>query len=322
MQAAFGPVHSRSSLRRVHRLSQGSRSPPHFLNETSCLFHRQAAVVIRGRVIASDTNSPLRRVQIRLTPMSAEGTEVRTTTTGDDGRYEFTQLLLPATDLRASKGGYVDVEYGQRRPFEKGRPIDLADRQVLDRVDLTLPPGAVVTGRVTDETGEPVARAWVQLARYRYFEGKRRLTGNYGDSTDDRGEFRIFGVPPAEYLLSASFSEPGDRSTDRVRYVRTYYPGTASPADAQRVRVKVGDEIPGLGVALLRQRSVSVSGVVRSTIPSLFAVVHARSTDGGDSIRTSVLSIRAVRSRLQAFCPAATSSKRKTRSGRNVRQRR
>ena len=245
---------------------------------------RAVSGVIRGRVVAADTNAPLRRVQVRLSPMTAEDGEPRLATTGDDGRYEFTQLSAGRYGLRASKGGYVDVEYGQRRPFEKGRPLEIADRQVLDRIDLTLPPGAVVTGSVTDETGEPVARAWVQLARYRYFNGTRRLIGgNYGDSTDDRGEFRIFGVPPAEYLLSATFSEAGDRTTDQVRYVRTFYPGTASPAEAQRVRVKPGDELPGLSIALQRQRSASVSGVVRSTIPSPFGFVHARSADGDDS---------------------------------------
>jgi hypothetical protein len=239
--------------------------------------------VIRGRVIAADTNAPLRRVQIRLLPMTAENGEPHLTTTGDDGRYEFTQLPAGRYGLRASKGGYVDVEYGQRRPFEKGRPVEIADRQTIDRVELTLTPGGVVTGRVTDETGELLARAWVQMARYRYFNGKRRLIGNYGDNTDDRGEFRIFGIPPGEYLLSASFSEAGDRSTDKVRYVRTFYPGTASPAEAQHVTVKPGGEIASLSVALVRQRSASVSGVVRSTTPSPIAFVHARRADGDDS---------------------------------------
>jgi hypothetical protein len=239
--------------------------------------------VIRGRVIAADTNNPLRRAQIQLLPMTAEVQEPRSTTTDDDGRYEFTQLLAGRYGLKASKGGYVEVEFGQRRPFEKGRPIEIADRQVLDRVDITLPPGGVLTGTVTDETGEPVARASVQLARYRYFNGKRRLVGNYGDSTDDRGEFRIFGIPPAEYLLSASFSDAGDRSTDQVKYVRTFYPRTASPSEAQRITVKVGAVLSGLSVALQRQRSASVSGVVRSTIPSPFGFVLARSTDGDDS---------------------------------------
>jgi hypothetical protein len=81
------------------------------------------------------------------------------------------------------EGGYVDIEIGQRRPFEKGRPIDIADRQVLDRVDIALPPGGVVRGTVTDETGEPVATR--RRCSWRVLEisvAGARLTGNYGDS--------------------------------------------------------------------------------------------------------------------------------------------
>ena len=102
--------------------------------------------VVRGRVIGSDTNAPLRRVQVRLQPMTAENGEPHLATTDDNGRYEFTQLSAGRYGLKASKGGYVDVEYGQRRPFEKGRPIDIADRQVLERVDMTLPPRASRAG--------------------------------------------------------------------------------------------------------------------------------------------------------------------------------
>lgn len=93
--------------------------------------------VIRGRVIASDTKAPLRRVQIHLLPMTAEVAEPRLTMTGDDGRYEFTQLPAGRYGLKASKGGYVEIEYGQRRPFEKGRPLEIADRQVLEPTDMT-----------------------------------------------------------------------------------------------------------------------------------------------------------------------------------------
>ena len=248
--------------------------------------------VIRGRVVASDTKAPLRRVQIHLLPMTAEVAEPRLTMTGDDGRYEFTQLPAGRYGLKASKGGYVEIEYGQRRPFEKGRPLEIADRQVLEPTDMTLPLGAVVTGRVTDETGEPVARASVQLSRYQYVNGKRRLTGNYSDSTDDRGEFRIFGIPPAEYLLSASFSGASDRSADKVRYVPTFYPGTTTYAEAQRVKVKLGGELSGLTITLMRQRTASVSGVVRSATGP-FSLVMARRTDGEDSgTRDSVVDSR------------------------------
>src|SRR5688500_9531362 len=81
---------------------------------------------IRGRATAADTGQPLRRVRIRLDGGSEfELQESRSTTTDDDGRYELAQLTAGRYQLSASKGGYVSVQYGQRRPFEIGRPIDL-----------------------------------------------------------------------------------------------------------------------------------------------------------------------------------------------------
>jgi hypothetical protein len=53
----------------------------------------------------------------------------------------------------------VGLEFGQRRPNEPGRPITLADGQVVDRVDISLPVGGVIAGRVLDDTGEPLAGA-------------------------------------------------------------------------------------------------------------------------------------------------------------------
>src|SRR5688572_580488 len=113
---------------------------------------------IRGRVTAADTGQPLRRVRVRLDGGSDfELQEPRSTTTDDEGRYELARLTAGRYQLSASKGGYVSVQYGQRRPFESGRPVDLQDGQVLDKVDVSLPRGGVVTGRVVDEAGEPVA---------------------------------------------------------------------------------------------------------------------------------------------------------------------
>ena len=58
-----------------------------------------------------------------------------------------------------SKSGFVTMQYGQNRPFEPGRPIELADAQTLDKANVTLPRGSVLSGRVLDELGEPVADA-------------------------------------------------------------------------------------------------------------------------------------------------------------------
>src|SRR5688572_26487287 len=86
--------------------------------------------VIRGRILAADTSSPIRRAQVRATSGGGRG---RLTTTDSQGRFEFKDLPAGRWDISASKAGFVTLRYGQRRPFEAGRPIELADKQIIDR---------------------------------------------------------------------------------------------------------------------------------------------------------------------------------------------
>ena len=64
----------------------------------------------------------------------------KTSLTDADGRYEFRDLPAGRFTVNASKSGYVMVQYGQSRPFESGRPIELAEKQVhevmVPRIDI------------------------------------------------------------------------------------------------------------------------------------------------------------------------------------------
>jgi Carboxypeptidase regulatory-like domain len=221
---------------------------------------------IRGRVVRADTGEPLRRVQVHIDEWSAKDQSGPTSTMTDaQGRYELTQLPAGTYHLKATRGGYVEVGYGQRRPFERGRPVEVADGAVLENIDFAMPVGGVVTGRVVDEIGEAVAQASVSLARRRYVEGERQLVGHSGSSTDDRGEFRIYGVPPGEYVMVARLETMDFGSRDRVRYVPTYYPGTPVANEAQRVTVTAGQEVSGIVIPLGRASTATVRGVVRAS---------------------------------------------------------
>jgi len=256
---------------------------------------RAGTGVIRGRVVRADTGEPLRRVQVRVDEWSTgDRGGPASTMTDAEGRYELTQLPAGRYQLKATRGGYVEVAYGQRRPFERGRPVELGEGAVLQNIDFALPPGAVVTGRVVDEMGEAVASVSVSLERRRYVDGARRLVGESGGSTDDRGEFRIFGVPPGDYVIVARFDAPDLGSRDRVRYVPTYYPGTPVASEAQRVTVAAGQEAPGITIALVRAATATVRGFVRSSgqaSPGRFTVVTAREINGPQAYGESMMAM-------------------------------
>lgn len=213
-----------------------------------------------------DTGAPLRRAQITL--MSPEVAIRRVVTTDTQGRYEFGDLPQGRYTVSASKGGYVTLQYGQRRPFEPGRPVNLADGQTLEQVDFALPRGSAIAGKVTDEFGEPITGVQVQVQRYMYLPGgQRRLTyAGAPGSTNDLGEFRVFGLMPGEYIVSTvarggmNFQQGGSGSTDSFEgYAPSYYPGTPNPADAQPVTVGLGQEV-ALNFSLVAARMARISG--------------------------------------------------------------
>jgi hypothetical protein len=210
---------------------------------------------LRGRVVAADTGAIVRRAQVRI---SSPDVGSKTAFTDAQGRYEFRDLPAGRFTLSVSKSGFVTMQYGQSRPYERGRPIELAEAQVMDKADVALPRGSAVSGRILDEFGEPVADANVQAMRLRYTEGKRRLTPSGRTSTsNDLGYFRLFGLAPGEYYVSATLrgfesmmmdmmgggAGGPTGSNSNTGYAATYYPGTPNPGEAQKLTLGVAQEL-------------------------------------------------------------------------------
>lgn len=231
---------------------------------------------ILGRVVAADSGTPIRRAQVRI---SGQDIGSKAALTDAEGRYEFRDLPGGRFTVSVMKSGYVNVQYGQSRPFEAGRPIELADKQVLDKVDISMPRGSVISGRIVDEFGEPVADAMVTAMRQSWAGGRRRLVpaGRFGQ-TNDLGQFRMYGLPPGDYYVSATlrnqesmmFEAMGPRggptgSNPGSGYAPTYFPGTASAAEAQKITLALGQEAQQTDFALLPVRLAKISGVVMSS---------------------------------------------------------
>jgi hypothetical protein len=227
---------------------------------------------IRGRIVSADTGQPVRRVQVRLT---GQDVAPKTMLTDVDGRYEFTELPPGRFTVSATKSGFVSVQYGQTRPFESGKPIELAEAQVVEKADVVLPRGSVIAGRIVDEIGEPVTDAMVSAMRSVWSGGRRRLqAAGRTVPTNDLGQYRIFGLPPGDYFVSATLRggemamiemavvAGGSAQAPTSGYAPTYYPGTISATDAQRVRVALGQEAGSTDFALAPVKLARVSGSV------------------------------------------------------------
>jgi protocatechuate 3,4-dioxygenase beta subunit len=238
---------------------------------------------IEGRVVNAITGEPVRKVQLLLRRGDPRPEPPLSTTSDSNGRFVFTGVEPARYRLWADKTGFVRSDFGARGAASPGAMIAVAAGQAVKDVTMKLTPQAVISGRVLDEDGEPMANVQVQVMRYQYLRGKRQLTPAGSDSTNDLGEYRIHSLPAGKYyiaarawgmmqmLTSAAMGAGGGRvgiSASRAGppaeegYVPTYYPRTNDPSQATPVSVAAGEVQRGLDLQLLRTRTVRVSGRV------------------------------------------------------------
>jgi hypothetical protein len=235
--------------------------------------------VIRGRVVAADTGLPIRGCHISLVrafnpeddaePTVSGSTDYvpRFVRTNEDGRFQFSGVTQGKYRLSASphptNARYVPPFNRLSNPF--GKPFDLASGQKLDLPEIRLPRAAVLTGRVLDESGEPVARVGVK-AVLRASPNDPGGSWGFPVSTDDNGHFRIFGLQPGEYVVIAEPQDFGDpRRDDALKLLPTYLPSASTLAEAAPIQIRAGQEVGDLEIRLLTGRTFKVSGSVMTS---------------------------------------------------------
>src|SRR2546422_677499 len=103
---------------------------------------------------------------------------------------------------------------------------------------------------------------------YRYPQGRKQLVSFGSASTNDIGEYRIFGLPPGRYYISVSPRRSyaqnrfGTGQQAEEEFVPTYYPGTTDPAAAAPLDIGPGVQFRGADVGLAKRRTVHVKGHV------------------------------------------------------------
>jgi hypothetical protein len=248
---------------------------------------------IRGRIVAGDTGQPLNRARITLSaPELTDGDRV--TSTNRDGRYEIDNLPAGRYTIAVARPGYLMLRYGQRRPREQGKTIEIRDNQRIDDVNFALPRASLITGRITDETGEPIPDVRVTALRPVYVSGLRQLAPDVSSAaaTDSNGEYRITGLTPGAYAVMATFNDtwtaPQGGVDTQMGYAPTYFPGTSNVAGARRLTLGIGQEARNTDFSLVTGRTVTVSGAAFDSHgrPLQNVVVLQISVGGAGAIRT------------------------------------
>jgi uncharacterized protein (DUF2141 family) len=222
---------------------------------------------IRGTVIDTKTSQPLNGATVALHILQGSG-EWNSVTTGPDGSFSFAGLAVGRYGLTASRNGYLDSSEGRGRPLvdlasRGGTTVSLAAGQAVDDVVLRLTPSGVIAGRIINERDEPMPGVQVQTMKSSYANGHREFADARAGFTDDRGEFRIWGLPPGQYYVRAT--NPRRWATGpapREIYVPMFYPGVTDPGRSQAVELHPGEEMSGINLTLTPSHTVHIKGRV------------------------------------------------------------
>jgi protocatechuate 3,4-dioxygenase beta subunit len=214
---------------------------------------------VAGMVVKLAGSEPLRKAKVRLRSLE-DRTRAISTTTDAGGGFQLKGIQPGRYNLTVSRVGFVTQTYGQKKVDDPGAILTLRAGQEMKDLLFRLIPSGVIAGRILDEDGEPIPSATVSALREAYSEGKRNLFTSTTVETNDLGEYRLFGLQPGRYFVSAvsqgwyRFEDIQEKDADihQQGYARMYYPGTPDAARASSLVIKAGEEIPSVEI-LMRQ---------------------------------------------------------------------
>jgi hypothetical protein len=254
---------------------------------------------IRGRVFAADTDTPLRRARITwslegATTSGAGSQGPAGVMTDNNGRFEIQDLAPGRYHVFARRSGFLQMAFASRRGIgeigravadaDRGITIDLADGQAFEAANFHLAREGVIAGHIVDEYGDPVVSAFVGAGRMGSAGGRRRLIGYATDTTDDQGEYRLFGLPPGSYYVVASAPAYLRQTTEGSSYADVLYPGVTRRDQARPVAVRLGEEVAEINFALAPVRLARIEGTIltsRGTVPRGGSFALTRRSDAG-----------------------------------------
>src|SRR6202011_1394836 len=229
---------------------------------------------IEGAVLNAATGEALKKVNVVARPLGRPGSGAgagASAVLDAAGHYKIEGIDPGRYTLMANRTGFVNQTYGAKGPNRPGTPLTLTPGQNMKDATFKLTPHGVVTGRVLDEDGDPMANVMLQCQRYVYNRGKKQLMPAGGGNTNDLGEYRIFGLAPGKYYLSAQYramdfnpNVSNSRKDYEEGYATVYYPNSLTVDAAAPLEVAPGAQIRGIDVTLTKTRTIRIRGQVIS----------------------------------------------------------
>jgi len=266
-----------------------------------------------GMVVNATTGEPVGKAVVKLLRdrNNRHGSAAYEAASDATGHFEITGIDPGEYMLSATRNGFVSQTFASADSSGLVSKLALAPGQNLKNILFRMTPHGVITGKIRDEDGEPLAIVTVELRRDHSLTGQSELAAGGRALTNDLGIYRISGVAPGRYYVKATlqqgtYSEQVHGTARPAKiYLPTYYPGTTDASAAIPIDLKAGQERDA-DLTIAKAAALQASGRLVSRgqpLPNavIFAVLndgpawasnnrnYARSNDAGDWVMTGLL---------------------------------
>jgi hypothetical protein len=223
----------------------------------------QTGRTIDGTVLNAATGRPLGNASVSLSITNEDRSPLAETITGPDGHFAFPQLRDGKYSLAASHRGFIPAAFDEHPTGSTA--IVTGPGLVSTGLQFRLEPQAALYGFVTEDSGDPVARAQIILSRLSTDTGKAGNTASRPQRffAEEDGSYEIANLAPGKYYIAVTgkpwyavegqsvfnvtrSSEPAGHphSPLDVAYPTTYYPDATDQAYAAPIELAGGERVP------------------------------------------------------------------------------
>lgn len=254
-------------------------------------------LILEGQAVTVGTNAPVPHARIVVAKVGGAVADYRTGVADANGRFTFRDLTAGSYRVFTERQGFLRGEHGRRTASGNGTPVWLVEGQPT-RITVTMIPTGAISGRVLDN-GRPTRGVLVRAMRASFFDGRRTLAMADYARSDDLGEYRLFGLAPGTYYVTAAPPEgpriEGDAyvvptipsnanrnqrqirtaaaealakdlvdaaAFDNTMYVPVFFPSTTDATAAAPIEVQGGRTATGIDLTIARSPIVRVRGRV------------------------------------------------------------
>jgi len=208
---------------------------------------KTGTATVSGRVTLK--GEPARGVSVILQAQNPGTANSPRAKADENGRFSFAGVAAGRYWISALAPGYVS-------PGDV-RTLDVAEGDKVENIEIEIRRGSVIAGRISDSQGRPVIEETITLSRLDSNNRPQNYSSrspNFDNSrTDDRGAYRIYGLPEGRYLVSVGYSQSSGLNrivSSREFYPRVFYPNASGESEAKVIEVSEGSEAADIDITV------------------------------------------------------------------------